>query len=984
MQFYVSRFGLAIATEAVTAAGACATAEDSEIVVELFHFVIKKGRFCPFWKMPIVSVCEALLLNILTGRLHTEFMLHLQKEDNNGLLNSEEIKYQLYENDLRWVCPVENKPTTREQAMEALMEGKGLSWSDVSSSMCSVLSPRTPEGWLLQQEHLDGHLPFATLTGFEFNTDKENPSIKLTAVPAGRAKKGLFSGTDVQTVLRIPKKDLFPIVFSLDPPNDAQQFHPFQQLRFDPPSLENTDLLHTLLQTDYLMKCFSVGSDVSAKPPFNQRDCSEGLMAKLPPRLKKVLAPVAERGSFSNKTSRFWIQADEIEYNVKQNGYRIQCQIGAVKMVVRTSPQFPGLDGKLRDIKDEDPDSPESKFARDLTENYNEIAKYFPMFGRLRELCKLQILGVILGGIMEDMQNKANGEGITIPPHILRDIQATARRENESRIQQMLREVKENVGVWPSAQDSSRVSAISQAMRQEIQSQYGYVPYEAECQLERLIREKLREMDQQMVDKLTREFTEALRGRRYRGNIRQCVHSWLEYDSQDLKNLLLSAMPVPTENDLKQVIIAENKQRMQAFNRVVTNISSRGAHTPRKTCTWVPAALKVEENEGTMRMCYGGVFLAPQLKERATIPKLAGEISHDLYRLCSTLHSPTSLTCYGPYRAPEGLTLRKNASQEESVVPPNFLVVPKPIEVKSNTLIMLQVSVKKVNTEVFSCLTNALASVERGSQSQGASGGGGSRESSSRSSSGGGRRPRGGGAGGRGGGGGGDDDDGGNGSHKLWVTKALLTIAFLQRFYENERCKCEKCPRYYVPRASAEARSRAEELLPKTAVLRNKYQQTKYREAEQEKGKDISGMHVAHTVGLDLMKHILIEVDGNELTERDIQIVRECCNRFDNFDLVEVGTNKSNHVIVDNALISAISHALEGKKVPLDDWRTLEQNWDRVRKIVEMLKKQDYWPTAVTQHAKKQDYWPTAVTQRVQVLRRVVNPNNPFQNLWDI
>ena len=146
MQFYVSRFGLAIATEAVTAAGACATAEDSEIVVELFHFVIKKGRFCPFWKMPIVSVCEALLLNILTGRLHTEFMLRLQKEDNNGLLKSEEIKYQLYENDLRWVCPVENKPTTHEQAMEALMEGKGLSWSDVSSSMCSVLSPRTPDG----------------------------------------------------------------------------------------------------------------------------------------------------------------------------------------------------------------------------------------------------------------------------------------------------------------------------------------------------------------------------------------------------------------------------------------------------------------------------------------------------------------------------------------------------------------------------------------------------------------------------------------------------------------------------------------------------------------------------------------------------------------------------------------------------------------------------------------------------------------------
>jgi hypothetical protein len=418
MQFYVARHGLAIATEAIITAGKCAMAEDSHLIVELFNAVVQKGRFCPLWKMPIVPVCEAVLLNILSGRLHTEFMLQLQKKENSGLLKPEEVRYQLYENDLWWVCRVEDKDATRERAMEAIMETKGLTWSDISDSMCSALNPRTPDGWLLQQTHLGGNVPFATLKGFEFNIDSDHPFIKLTAIPAGHSKQGLFSGADVHTVLQIPKEDLFPIIFSLDPPNDAQRFHPFQQLRFEPSSLENTDLLHTLLQTDYLMKCFSVGSDVSAKPPFLQRDCSEGLTANLPPRLKKILAPISERGSCRNKTSRFWIQADEIQYNIEQNGSLVRCRIGEVKMVVRTMPQFPGLDGKLHDIKDEDPDSPESQFARDLTENYDEISKYFPTFGRLRELCKLQILGVFLGSILEDMQSKANGEGVTIPPSL--------------------------------------------------------------------------------------------------------------------------------------------------------------------------------------------------------------------------------------------------------------------------------------------------------------------------------------------------------------------------------------------------------------------------------------------------------------------------------------------------------------------------------------------------------------------------------------
>ena len=97
----------------------------------------------------------------------------------------------MYENDLRWFCPVEDKDATREHAMEALLQAKGLSWSDISDSMCSVLSPRTPDGWLLQLNYLDANLPFSTLRGFEFNIGSENPCIKLNAIPArsGPAKR---------------------------------------------------------------------------------------------------------------------------------------------------------------------------------------------------------------------------------------------------------------------------------------------------------------------------------------------------------------------------------------------------------------------------------------------------------------------------------------------------------------------------------------------------------------------------------------------------------------------------------------------------------------------------------------------------------------------------------------------------------------------------------------------------------------------------
>ena len=982
MQFYVARLALAIAAKTIDAAGRWATAEDTEFIVELVHMAMYKGRFCPFWKIPIVPISEAVLLNILTGRLHTQFMLELQKHPNCSLLKDEDVKYQLYENDLRWTCRVDDRSATRSRAMEALLVDKGLSWSDISDTMSSFLNPRSPEGWLLQQKHLGGNLEFNELKGFELRTDPDNPSVKLSAVPTQKSqdKCGLFSTADIHTVLHIPSKDLFPIFFSLDPPSETERFHPFQQLRFYPSSLQGTDLLHTLLHTDYLMKSFSVGSDVSANPPFIQRDCSEGLTARLPLHLKEVLAPVSERGSCKNRISRFWIQADEIEFNITQTGSSIQCRIGAVKMVVRTQPQIPGLDGKLQDTKDEDPDSPESKFAKDLTENYNEISEYFPMFGRLRELCKLQLFGTILGNVLDNMEQKANGIGVTIPAPLLRDIQSQARRENESRVQQMLNEIKGNIGVWPAAENSAMISAMEELARERIRSQYGsytYISREVESHISEAARNILRQKDEECVNQLTQQLREAMSGRQYQGNVRQCVVSWLSYGSSDLKNLILSSMPVPTEQVLREAIIAQHRKRFNAFKSTVKGISDRGRHAPKKSCFWVPAALKVDESDDgeSMRMCYGGVLLAPELKERTSIPWSRNEVQYDLNRLNSPWHH-SSANHWASFSAPPGLTTPKNHG---SSIPSDFLPHLKPIFLHSETLRCMESSLQAVQEKAISHLAKVLASAGGGA------GGGGGRNGTGRgggrsgtggnggrngTGEGGGRNGTGGGGDGNGTGGGGDGKNR-NGHFILfsiqYITAWLSAFCSFQEAYETERIKRERVKRYNIRGTTKTEQEKIKKIIPNTKVIRDDYKQQRYRNSQEKKGVDISNMHAAHKAGLSVVRHFLIYVSGKELTPDDLDQMKQFFSEPFNLVMVPARENWSDHNVKDNAWKEAINEYLHHGCLSEATWKNLDLDW--IKAAVSVFKRPDC---------------PIVISQRVQILRQMVNPNNPDENLFNL
>ena len=214
-----------------------------------------------------------------------------------------ELKYQLYENNLLCLCPLDSPEEAQLQAINSMLMENSWSMEDVSYLVTSPLLPCTSEGWLIQEPNLGVPMEYASIEGFVL--DLENPSLmQLLVVKADNRNVGLVSQNDLRECLWLPRG---PIFFSLDPPDDDHKFHPFQAFRYEPKELQGSTILHTMYETDYLLKSFSVGTEVSSVPPFRQRPCREGLMAKLPQRLQNILRPMSEHGQSWSHMQRFWI-----------------------------------------------------------------------------------------------------------------------------------------------------------------------------------------------------------------------------------------------------------------------------------------------------------------------------------------------------------------------------------------------------------------------------------------------------------------------------------------------------------------------------------------------------------------------------------------------------------------------------------------------------------------------------------------------------
>lgn len=666
MQLYTSRVGLQIVLRAKECAQSCFTKEDSYLLSRLLQVVIQTSRFFPFWDIPIVMACETQLLRILTGELHSEFVLSLQhiSPEKHMLFKDHELKYQLYENNLRHLCPLENADEAQLQAMNSMLMEHGWSVEDVSYLMTSPLSPRTPEGWLTQEPKLGVPMEYASIEGFVL--DLVNPSLQLIVVKEDKQNVGLVSQNDLRECLQLPNSPLF---FSLDPPDEDHRFHPFQAFRYEPKELQGSTLLHTLFETDYLLKSFSVGTEVSSVPPFKQRPCREGLVANLPKDLQNAVRPMSERGQSWSHMQRFWIQVDELVYDESIKNGKLTVKFKKPKMTVCTHPQMIGTDGKLQDTSENvNPDSPEYKFAADVTTCYDEIGKYFPMFARLQEIVKLWYLCLIIQSTLEDFRNKAQGRNLEIPTQLLKEIierekQDQFRRVNET-LSQALQQYQSNMDYWRRQLSNARLEIVINllenckghgcptTMESKVDDwlnnffsaeenlinyicgciesaiwQVGY--HSAQQQLKQQISSLVAEYKSQYLTlkshcdsqlsqvkpQLVKELTDVFKGNQY--TIERLVDQWLHSSSgsNELRNYLYECLPKPSSYDVKKAYQDECQRTFSLISGLVSNLkrpSSTQQKLPSHSCNWVPAALLHTANKSSFLLCYGGVKICPK------------------------------------------------------------------------------------------------------------------------------------------------------------------------------------------------------------------------------------------------------------------------------------------------------------------------------------------------------------------------------------
>jgi hypothetical protein len=100
--------------------------------------------------------------------------------------------------------------------------------------------------------------------------------------------------------------------FTLEQPDTVYDLSPFQKMRFSPPQLAKAPrYLETLFYTDYILKMFTTGVEISTKSPFKMRPASESLLSHLPENLRIGLSIVAEKDqmSFNGQAHRFWIES---------------------------------------------------------------------------------------------------------------------------------------------------------------------------------------------------------------------------------------------------------------------------------------------------------------------------------------------------------------------------------------------------------------------------------------------------------------------------------------------------------------------------------------------------------------------------------------------------------------------------------------------------------------------------------------------------
>lgn len=400
-QLYTLKAGIAILTSAFKQSQTI-SASDQMVLDALSEEAHKLSKVFPMAMERMVKAYDLIYVDLI----YREFMTsHLDKMRNSSQQTNPIYQYYLFEGTWKgWVDAEKfSFEEERKRTMQALLNEKGHTESDVEALMNWPALNRDANGWLLNTTtplNLPGHT-FSQVEGIRFNL--ETGEIDLLLNGNDNPMDALFNMDDVADVMQL---GVAGAQFTLDPPDANMPDHPFQEMLYAPSALSRTPYLATMLHADLLLKMLSMRTEISSIPPFALRGSEEGLLKRLPEWLSKKFSKLNKKlPDTAGKIHRFWIEAGDLPYFTTQSGNVITYRFGTCTMAVKKHRMVRDRDGKLVDTdRDDDTTSSEAKFAKLMTDKYEVLGTYFRELARLKELVKLQALSAIAQDRYQKMQ----------------------------------------------------------------------------------------------------------------------------------------------------------------------------------------------------------------------------------------------------------------------------------------------------------------------------------------------------------------------------------------------------------------------------------------------------------------------------------------------------------------------------------------------------------------------------------------------------
>lgn len=310
---------------------------------------------------------ENKMLHLMRRLLHTMIDIHEYNKSHTQSTNIEHpvvtILYQAYEACLKnWYQEQYNpelEQKFRLELMDELLFNNGWLFFDVEQNIDSpyIMVDRDEQGWIKPSRSLPfgedvDVIKYKSINGVELN--KKTGEINFFLTPWSQnlpESDKVFTQFDLENML---EKNIGWAIFSLDPADPEKPYHPFNLMRFAPPELDESELLNTMLLTDYILKFLTTTQEVQGQYPFEQRSVA-ALIEHMPEYLQKIITDF-HKAPHSGAIHRFWIEAEEITVPISEQNNEDTIRIGVneLKMVVKKHRMERDIHGQLKDVGNED------------------------------------------------------------------------------------------------------------------------------------------------------------------------------------------------------------------------------------------------------------------------------------------------------------------------------------------------------------------------------------------------------------------------------------------------------------------------------------------------------------------------------------------------------------------------------------------------------------------------------------------------------